>query len=136
MTMKPYPHFRDVERRAGITWHDLVELDSRLAALLWEARRACVACRCWSDVDQAFAPIRNALSELVGFAVRSCRHPALFGSGAYEVAYWKLYDAVAGLLPGAATVSASDCPAQELEEAPAQAAPTEPNTVASELAAA
>jgi hypothetical protein len=133
--MKPYPHFRDLERRTGITWHELVELDSRLAALLWEARRACVACRCRSDVDRAFAPIRSALSELVGLAGQNCRHRALSSPGAYEVAYWKLYDAVAGLLPGAA-VSASDCPATEREATPDQTVPMEPVASASAFAPA
>jgi hypothetical protein len=51
-------------------------------------------------VDRAFAPIRNTLAELVGFAGKNRRHPVLGGPGAYEVAFWKLYDAVAGLLPG------------------------------------
>jgi hypothetical protein len=134
--MKPYPNFRDVERRAGITWHDLVELDSRLAALLWEARRACVNCRRWSDVDRAFSPIRNALSGLVGFAGRSCRHRVLSSSGAYEIAYWKLYDAVAGLLPAAAAVSASDCPATEREETPDPTVPMEPVAPAAAFAPA
>jgi hypothetical protein len=53
--------------------------------------------RRWSDVDGVFALIRNTLTELVGFAGRHHRHPILGSTGAYEVAYWKLYDAVAGL---------------------------------------
>ena len=100
--MKPLPNLRDVECHAGITWHDLVELESRLAKLLWEARQAGVTCRRWSDVSRVFAPIRNTLAELVGFAGKNRRHPVLGGPEAYEVAYWKLYDAVAGSLPGGA----------------------------------
>jgi hypothetical protein len=37
--------------------------------------------------------------ELVGFMAGQSRHPILGSVGAYEVAYWRLYDAVAGLLP-------------------------------------
>jgi hypothetical protein len=97
--MRPYPNFRDLEKQSGITWHDLVELESRLTKLLWDARHACVNCRRWSEVEQAFAPIRNALTELLGFAGTHHRHPVLGTPGAYQIAYWKLYDAVAGLLP-------------------------------------
>jgi hypothetical protein len=32
--MKPYPTFRDLERRHGVTWHELVELEPWLAELL------------------------------------------------------------------------------------------------------
>ena len=97
--MKHYPNLRDVERQSGITWHELVELEPRLAKLLWESRRACGTCRRWSDVDRVFSPIRGTLAELVGFARNSRWHPVLVSPGAYQVAYWKLYDAVAGLLP-------------------------------------
>ena len=97
--MKHYPDLRDVERQSGITWHELVELEPRLAELLWESRRACGTCRRWSDVDRVFSPIRGTLAELVGFARNGRGHPVLVSLGAYQVAYWKLYDAVAGLLP-------------------------------------
>jgi hypothetical protein len=100
--MKPYPNFRDLERQSGVTWHELVELESGLAELLWEARQACVTCRRWSDVGRAFAPIRNTLTELVGFARNNRWHPVLARPEAYQIAYWRLYDAVAGLLPGRA----------------------------------
>src|SRR6516164_11675806 len=109
--MKPYPNFQDVERLSGATWHELVELDSRLAELLWEARRSCGNCRRWSDVEQVFAPIRNRLVELVGFARNDRRHPVLGRPEAYQVAYWKLYDAVAVLLP-----TRTDCADETLEE--------------------
>src|SRR5215831_18775741 len=95
-----YPNFRDLERFYGVTWHDLVEMESRLAELLWTARQARVTCRRWSDVDRVFAPIRNSLAELLGFAGENHGHPILGGPGAYSIAYWKLYDTVAGLLPG------------------------------------
>jgi hypothetical protein len=98
--MKSYPNFRDLERLSGITWRDLAELEPRLAELLWGARQAAVTCRRWADVDRAFSPIRNALGGLVGSAGEHQGHPVLGGAGAYEVAYWKLYDTVAGLLAG------------------------------------
>src|SRR5262249_33176669 len=40
--------------------------------------------------------------KLIGFAGRHHRHPVLGSTGAYEVAYWKPYDTVAGLVPGRA----------------------------------
>jgi hypothetical protein len=97
--MKPFPNLRNVECHAGITWYDLVEQESRLAKLLWEARQAGVTCRRWSDVSRVFVPIRNTLAELVGFARKGRWHPVLVSVGAYQVAYWTLYAAVAGLLP-------------------------------------
>jgi hypothetical protein len=103
--MKPYPNIQDLERISGITWRDLTELEPRLGELLWEARQVCVTCRRWSDVDRVFPPIRNTLAELVGFAGKHHGHPILGGPGAYQVAYWKLYDAVAGLLPARATAA-------------------------------
>ena len=100
--MKPLPNLRDVECHAGVTWHDLVELESRMAKLLWEARQAGVTCRRWSDVSRVFAPIQNSLAGLVGFARKGRWHPVLVSVGAYQVAYWTLYAAVVGLLPGRA----------------------------------
>jgi hypothetical protein len=97
--MRPYSTFQDLERFAGITWQEMTALEPRLGEMLWEARQRCVTCRRWSDVERVFAPIRNALAELVGLARKNQGHPVLGSSGAYEVAYWKLYDAVAGLFP-------------------------------------
>src|SRR5262249_13197373 len=105
-TMHPYPDIRTLERTHGVTWHELVELEPRLAQLLWESRQACVSCRRWPDVDRIFVPIRNSLAELVGFSRRHHWHPILGSLGAYEVAYWKLYTAVAASLPGRANGSA------------------------------
>ena len=131
--MKPYPNFRDVERLSGVTWHEMVALESRLAEVLWEAQRSCVNCRRWADVDRAFAPIRNKLTELVGFARYGRGHPVLSSSEAYQVAYWKLYDAVAGLLPIRADfadetleeqtgeIVVETCPAESAATAPARA---------------
>jgi hypothetical protein len=99
--MKPFLNLRDLERRHGITWHELVDGEPRLAELLWEARRAGAACRRWSDVDRAFAPIRESLTRLVGSAGTPHGHRLLGGPAAYHIAYWKLYDAVAALMPGA-----------------------------------
>jgi hypothetical protein len=96
--MKLFPHFRDLEHAHGVTWNALVELEPSLAELLWGARAASVTCRRWSDVDRAFAPIRNSLAEFVGFSCPRSSHPVLGSVGAYEVAYWRLYEAAAGLL--------------------------------------
>jgi hypothetical protein len=100
--MNTAPSFRDLERIHGVTWHELTELEPMLGELLWDARQVCVTCRSWSDVGRAFALIRNALAELVGFTSKNYQHPVLGRRGAYQVAYWKLYDAVAALLPGRA----------------------------------
>ena len=100
--MMPYPNFRDLERDAGITWLDLVGLEPRLEELLWRTRQACGACRRQSDVDQAFGPIRNTLVDLVGSSAKQHRHRVLGSVEAYQVAYWKLYDAAVALLPGRA----------------------------------
>ena len=104
--MNSYPNYRDLERHTGITWQDLFEVEPRLGELLWMARQAGANCLCWSDVDRVFFSIRNRIFELVGFAGCNHRHPVLGSTEAYEVAYWKLYDAVAGLLPRSATRSA------------------------------
>ena len=122
--MKPYPDFRDMERLSGITWGDLNALEPRLEELLGAARAASASCRRWSDVDRVFAPIRNTLTELVGFAGRNHWHPVLGGPGAYEVAYWKLYDALAGLLPGRAGDTA-EAPEKKRCEAVAETRPAE-----------
>ena len=106
--MKPYPNFRELERLHGVTWHDLAEMEPRLGELLWRALQAGVGCRGWSDVERVFSPIRNAVAELAGFAGHNHRHSVLGSTGAYQVAYWKLYDAVAGLLPGRAGGTAED----------------------------
>lgn len=97
--MKPYLNFRDLERLSGITWCDLTALEPRLEELLWRARTASVDCNSWSDVDRLFQPIWNELVDFVGFSSRNHRHPILGTTAAYEVSYWKLYDAIAGLLP-------------------------------------
>ena len=104
--MQPFPDILYLERTHGVSWHELVELEPKLAQLLWESRQACVSCRRWSDVDRIFFPIRNSLAELLGFSRRHHWHPVLASLGAYEVAYCKLYTAVAASLPGRANVSA------------------------------
>jgi hypothetical protein len=96
----PYPNFRDLERDHGVSWRDLSALEPKLTELMWLARKKGVACRSWSDVDQVFVPVRDALGELLGLAGKHRAHPVLGGPGAYDVAYWKLYDAAAWLLPG------------------------------------
>jgi anti-anti-sigma factor len=94
-----YPKVADVERTHGIAWSKLVELEPQLETLLWRARQVGAGCRTFADVERAFASLRNELTGLVGFLGKHHRHLVLGSAGAYEVAYWKLYDAVAGLLP-------------------------------------
>jgi hypothetical protein len=97
--MEPYRNFRHLEELFGVTWRDLVELEPTLEELLLTAQQRSVLCRRWADVDRLFAPIRNTLAGLVGLTRTIHRHPVLGSAQAYEVAYWKLYDAVAGMLP-------------------------------------
>jgi hypothetical protein len=100
--MKLFPSVRDLERISGITWSDLVELEPQVETLLWRARRAGTNCRTFTDVARVFGPVRTELAELIGFAGKHHRHPILGSARAYAVAYWKLHDAVAVLLPGRA----------------------------------
>jgi anti-anti-sigma regulatory factor len=97
---EPYPNVEDVQRAFGVAWAEVVELEPRVEALLGRARMAGAHCRTFAEVARAFGPLRNDLAGLIGFAGEHQRHPLLGSDGAYEVAYWKLYDAVAGLLPG------------------------------------
>jgi anti-anti-sigma factor len=94
-----FPKVHDLERRHGLTWGELAGMEPRLAELLWQARAAGARCRDWEDVPQTFAPFRNAVAEIVGFQGKHRGHPVLGSVGAYEVAYWRLHEAVAGLLP-------------------------------------
>jgi hypothetical protein len=95
------PKIHELEQAHGVTWGQLAGLEPRLDELLWKARADGASCRCGEDAERAFAPIRNALGELVGFRAGQSSHPVLGSLGAYEVAYWRLYDAVAGMLPSA-----------------------------------
>jgi anti-anti-sigma factor len=97
-----YPKADDVERTHGVGWGELVGLEPQLEALLLRARLAGASCRTFAGAGRAFGPVRNELAGLIGFAGKHHRHPLLGSVGAYEVAYWKLYDAVAGLLPAGA----------------------------------
>jgi hypothetical protein len=97
--MNPNPKVSDLERAHGVTWGELAGLEPRLLELLWQARAAGAGCRTREEAGQAFAPLRNAVAELVGFRGRHHRHPVLGSVGAYEVAYWRLHEAVSGLLP-------------------------------------
>jgi hypothetical protein len=89
----------ELERAHGVTWAQLVELEPRLNELLWKARESGSRCRCREEVSEVFSPFRNAVAELVGFRGPHRDHPVLGSGGAYEVAYWRLYEAVTGLLP-------------------------------------
>jgi hypothetical protein len=97
---KWYPSVDDLQRAHGIVWSQLVDLEPRIETLLWRARQVGVRCRTRADVESAFHSLRDELTGLIGFFGKHHRHPVLGSVGAYEVAYWKLYDAVAGLLPG------------------------------------
>jgi hypothetical protein len=119
--MKPYPAYWELEYLTGVTWQDLVDLEPRLGDLLWRARQEGAGCVCWADVDRALPPIRSTLVELVGFAGHNHSHPLLGSTEAYQVAYWKLYDALAGLVP----VPSGDADAPEKQrEAAGKTCPT------------
>jgi anti-anti-sigma factor len=107
------PRVQSLERAHGLTWGELVGLEPRLAELLWQAREAGASCRAWEDLPRVFTPFRNAVAELVGFRSRHSRHPILGSVGAYEVAYWRLHEAIAGLMPRLAS-------AQDAERASAE----------------
>jgi hypothetical protein len=123
--MRIYPHFRDLERIYGMTWRDLAELEPRLGELLWEALQAGASCRRWADVSRLFAPIRKTLAGLVGFVGKHHRHGVLGSPRAYEVAYWRLFDAVAGLLPARAG-GPEEAQVKQRGQAAAETSPTEP----------
>jgi hypothetical protein len=95
-----YPNVNDVQRTFGVTWGQLVERESQLETLLGRARLGGARCRTFADVDRAFGPLRNELAALLGFAGKHHSDPVLGSAGAYEVAYWKLYNAVAESLRG------------------------------------
>jgi anti-anti-sigma regulatory factor len=97
-----YPNVNEVERTFGVTWGQLVELETQLETLLGQARQAGASCQTGSDLERAFAPLRNELAGLIGFAGKHHSHPVLGSAGAYEVAYWMLYNAVAQGVPGGA----------------------------------
>ena len=91
-----------MQRTDEVSWAQLVELEPQVLELLWRARVAGASCRTSLDAERAFGPVKNELAGLIGFAGKHHKHPVLGSVGAYEVAYWKLYEAVAGLLPGRA----------------------------------
>jgi hypothetical protein len=93
------PTVYEAQRTYGVTWNQLFELEPQLATLLWRARIAVAKCSTLADGLRVFGPVRDELAELIGFAGKHHRHPVLGSTGAYAVAYWKLYDAVAELLP-------------------------------------
>ncbi len=97
--MEPYRNSRHLEKLFGVTWRDLVALEPMLEELLEIARQASALCRRWADVDRFFVPIGNELAGLVGLTGKNHQHPVLGSNKAHEIAYWKLYDAMVGLLP-------------------------------------
>ena len=102
--MNHIPRVHDLERTHGVTWSELAGLEPRLNELLLQARAAGAGCHGWDDVSRVFAPFRGAVAELVGFQARHSGHPVLGTVGAYEVAYWRLHEAVCGLLARPAAV--------------------------------
>jgi hypothetical protein len=97
--MNHVANVHDLEQAHGVTWAELAELEPLLADLLRRARTAGAGCGGWEDAGRLFAPFRDAVAELVGFRCRRSTHAVLGSVGAYEVAYWRLYDGVVGLLP-------------------------------------
>jgi hypothetical protein len=95
-----YPEVNAVQRAFRITWDKLVELEPQLETLLRRAQTAGAGCRTFTDVDRVFGPVRNELADLIGFSGKHHNHPVLGSVAALEVAYWKLYDAVAGQVAG------------------------------------
>jgi anti-anti-sigma factor len=100
---KPHPIEDGSKCGVGVTWPRLIELEPQLETLLWQAREAGANCRTSIDVNRNFGPVRDKLAALIGFAGRHQRHSVLGGSEAYQVAYSKLLDAVAGLVSGHAS---------------------------------
>jgi hypothetical protein len=85
----------DIERLHGVTWGELVELEPELARLWWQARQAGAACRRWPDMAWVFALFRQDLTALIGPAGKHRQHAILGTLAAFDVAYWRLFDAVA-----------------------------------------
>jgi hypothetical protein len=90
----------EVQESCKVTWGALVEVEPHLHVLLGRARIMGANCQNFADVDRVFQTLRKELVELIGFAGKHHRHPVLGRTRAYQVAYWKLYNAVAGLVPG------------------------------------
>jgi hypothetical protein len=107
-----FPNVNDVERAFGVTWGQLVELEPQLETLLGRARLAAASCRTFPGVERVFGPLRDELAALIGFAGKHPNHAILGSAGAYEVAYWKLYNTVAELLAGRAA-GAEEAPAKQ-----------------------
>ena len=81
-------------------------------------------------MQQAFAPIRNRLSDLIGFAGRRRQHCVLGTPEAYEVAYWKLFHAVADLVSSPAKpVGSPSCGGGALPEEYGAAIPPKADAV-------
>jgi hypothetical protein len=104
--MQLLPDMDEMERIHGVTFGRLVDLEPQLEALLWQARQAGATCGSRADVGRTFSRLRDQLSGLIGFSSQHHRHPVLSSVGAYEVAYWKLFHAVADLVPGQASPAA------------------------------
>jgi hypothetical protein len=97
-----YPNVHDVQHTFGVSWQQLVQIEPELENLLERVRLAPSGGRAFSDLHEVFDPLRDELASLIGFAGKHHNHPVLGSAGAYEVAYWTLYNAVARLLTGRA----------------------------------
>jgi anti-anti-sigma regulatory factor len=118
-----YPNVHDVERTHGVTWFRLVELEPQVERLLWRARLAGAKWRPFMPVERIFGPVRDELAQLIGFVGKHRKHPVLGSVGAYEVAYWKLFHAVAGSLCGSPG-GAAEAAAPGEEDGPARGSGT------------
>jgi hypothetical protein len=107
-----YPNVNDVKRTFGISWSQFVKLEPQLETLPGRVRLAGARSRNLADVDRVFGQLRNEIVALIGFAGKHYSHPILGSAGAYEVAYWTLYDAVVRLLSGR-TAGAQEAPAKQ-----------------------
>jgi len=98
--MNDVRNVKDVERIHRVRWADLVELEPELDRLLTCATEAGTDCRNQRDVELRWSPFKGWLAELIGFYGRHRHHPVLGTVAAYDVAYWRLHNAVAGGVRG------------------------------------
>jgi anti-anti-sigma factor len=117
------PNVNHVQCTDGVSWVQLVELEPQVLELLWRARLAGASCRNSLDVERVFGSVKHELAGLIGFAGKNHKHPVLGSVGAYQVAYGKLYDAVAGLVPHRAA-GPQQAPEKQPTETGAEPCPT------------
>src|SRR5262249_18357351 len=94
---------QDLEQAHGVTWGQLAGMGPGLLGLWGRAGGAGSGCGGGEEVGGVSAPFRGAVAELVGFRGLYSGCPVLGSVGAYLVVYWRLREAVSGLLPRPAT---------------------------------